>query len=371
MDGHGFSKRIRGHEVLLASLILAAFSMILVPPSSGYIDYIDVRTLCILAIMMAVVAGMADTGAFEQLASSLVRRFHGMRGTCGVLIALPFFLSMFITNDVSLLTFVPFAIIVLEKTGNRRLMIPVIVLQTLAANLGSILTPFGNPHNIYITSYYEPTAMEVMSEMAPLVLVGSVVLVLLALRLKGEPTERYDEVHERTDVRRLILMLVLFAICVAAVVRAVPYQYAAVVVLAAILLTRPRILLKVDWGLILTFVFLFIFTGNIASLDSVQDALGGMMDWDTMISTVAVSQFVSNVPAAVLLSGFTNDWQGLLAGANIGGFGTPIASMASIISLEIYSKTEGCDRKGFLIYFAAANLLMLAVLIPAGILLGQ
>ena len=166
-------------------------------------------------------------------------------------------------------------------------------------------------------------------------------------------------------------MLVLFAICVAAVVRAVPYQYAAVVVLAAILLTRPRILLKVDWGLILTFVFLFIFTGNIASLDSVRDALGGMMDWDTMISTVAVSQFVSNVPAAVLLSGFTNDWQGLLAGANIGGFGTPIASMASIISLEIYSKTEGCDRKGFLIYFTAANLLMLAVLIPAGILLGR
>ena len=357
--------------MLLASLILAAFSMFLVPPSSEYIEYIDVQTLCILAIMMAVVAGMADTGAFGQLASSLVKRFQSMRGTCAVLIALPFFLSMFITNDVSLLTFVPFGIIVLEKTGNRRLMIPVIVLQTLAANLGSTLTPFGNPHNIYITSYYGPTAMDIVSVMAPLVLVGSAVLVLLALRLRGETTDGYDGIREKTDVRRLVLMIALFAICVAAVVRAIPYQYATVIVLAAILLTRPRILLKVDWGLILTFVFLFIFTGNIASLESVQDAIGSMMAWDPMVSTVAISQFVSNVPATVLLSGFTGDWQGLLTGSNIGGFGTPIASMASIISLEIYSKIEGCDRKGFLIYFTAANLLMLSVLIPAGIILGQ
>lgn len=371
MEMHGFAERIRGREVLLASFVLAAASMLLVPPSGGYADYIDIRTLCILACMMAVIAGMADTGAFEKLASDLVRRSHGIRGTCAVLVALPFLMSMLITNDVSLLTFVPFGIVVLERTGNRRLMIPVIVLQTAAANLGSSLTPFGNPQNIFISSFYGPDAIDFLTVMAPIVAAGAAVLVLLALRLEGEGSEACVIDGREADARYLALTVVLFAICVAAVLRAVPYQYAAAIVIAVIAATRPRVLLKVDWGLILTFVFLFVFTGNMASLEVVRDALGGLMAGDAMLCPVIVSQFVSNVPAAVMLSGFTDDWQSLLAGVSIGGFGTPIASMASVISLEIYSRTEGSDRKGFLVCFTAVNALMLLVLVPLGIFLRQ
>lgn len=367
----GLVGRIRGHEVLLASFVLATASMLLVPPSLECIGYIDIRTLCILAGMMAVIAGMADTGAFERLASILVGRSAGIRGTCAVLIALPFFLSMFITNDVSLLTFVPFAIIVMERAGEKRLLIPVIVLQTVAANLGSTLTPFGNPQNIFISSHYGPSAVGFLGTMAPLVAVGAVVLVILTIGLRGGTGADKIEVRDETDRRYLAFMIALFAVCVAAVLRTIPYQYAVVAVIAAIAATRPRILARVDWSLILTFVFLFVFTGNISATDWIQDALGGMMSADPVLSSVLVSQFVSNVPAAVLLSGFTDDWQGLLAGVSIGGFGTPVASMASVISLEMYSRTEGSDRRRFLVFFTAVNALMLLVLISAAAVLRQ
>lgn len=367
----GLVERIRGHEVLFASFVIMMASMLLVPPSVECLGYIDIRTLCILIGMMAVVAGMTDTGAFEGLASLLVRRSVGIRRTCTILIALPFFLSMFITNDVSLLTFVPFAIIVLENADERRLMIPVIVLQTVAANLGSTLTPFGNPQNIFISSYYGPSAAGFLGTMMPFVAIGAAALIILTLGLRDGNKENRIEVRDAIDRRYLAFMIALFAICVAAVLRAIPYQCAIAVVIVAIAATRPRILAKVDWGLVLTFVFLFVFTGNISGMSCIQDALAGMMAADPVLSSVLISQFVSNVPAAVLLSGFTDDWQGLLAGVSIGGFGTPIASMASVISLEIYSRTEGSDRKRFLIVFTAVNALMLLVLIPAAIVLRQ
>ena len=363
-------KRIRGQEVLVASFFLAVVSMLFVPPSAEYADYIDVRTLCILASMMAVIGGLSCTGLFERFADRLLDGCGNARRVCAVLILLPFFLSMFITNDVSLLTFVPFALIVLGRSGRMDLAIPVVVLQTAAANLGSVLFPFGNPQNIFICSSFETPLGGFLAVTAPLVAVGTAVLVLLMLRVGNGTLSCATGTSDKTvDSRFACVMAVLFVLCIAAVLRMLPCIPVMIAVMGIILLLRPRILIGLDWGLILTFVFLFIFTGNIACSETVDAVLDGLMSWDPVASSALISQVVSNVPAAVMLSRFTSDWQSLLAGVNIGGFGTPIASMASVISLRIYGGSEGCDKKRYLIFFTAVNMLMLIVLLAASRLL--
>ncbi|MDO5861441.1 MAG: SLC13 family permease [Thermoplasmata archaeon] len=354
--------------VPIAAGVLALVSMALVPPSAGYLDYIDVRTLCILFCLMAVVAGISSCGAFEALAH---RVLEGRRGTgvlCLLLVLLPTACSVFITNDVALLTFVPFAVAVLGGAGRRDLMVPVIVLQTLGANAGSMATPFGNPQNLFISSVYGLGFWDVVLTVLPIVVAGVAVVCVLAFIQKGDEVHvDFEEPARVRDRGILAVMCVLFVLCIAAVLRWIPYQVVLVVVLIAVLVLRRSALLRVDYGLLLTFVFLFVFVGNVSQVDAVREALEGLMSWSPVLASAGLSQIVSNVPAAVTLSGFTADWQGLLIGTNIGGFGTPIASMASIISLRIYSGTEGADTRRFLVVFTAANVLMMIILVPIGL----
>lgn len=349
--------------VLVTSAVLAVASMAIVPPSSDYIGYIDVRTLGILFCFMAVVAGMKECHLFGALAGRLLAGRRSLRMLGLILVMLPFFCSMLITNDVALITFVPFTILVLGMAGETRSILPVVVLQTLAANLGSMLLPFGNPQNLYIHSRYALDTGEFVLLLAPYVVVGGLVLCALCLPFSGR--EVHVDISRERDVRNrglLALMGVLFVLCVLSVLRVIPWEAVLLVTVAAIVVTRRSILKGVDYGLLLTFVCLFVFTGNIAQLDVVREALEGMMSWDPMMTSLAMSQVISNVPAATLLSGFTGDWQGLLVGVDIGGFGTPIASMASMISLGFYARTEGSDMKGYLALFTAANVLMVVLL---------
>ena len=362
---------LKGNVVLVVSAVLAVASMAIVPPSSGYLDYIDVRMLCILFCFMAVVAGMRDCNLFGTVAGRILAGRHALRTLCLVLVLLPFFCSMFITNDVALITFVPFTIIVLSMADERGSILPVVVLQTVAANLGSMLLPFGNPQNLFIYSRYGVGTGEMVLLLAPFVVVGGIVLCILCLRFDRH--EVHVEMSRDRDFHSrgfLALTFVLFALCILTVLRVVPWQAALVVTIAVIAVTRHRVLLKVDYGLLLTFVFLFVFTGNIAHVDTVSSALGSLMSWDPMLASLGVSQVISNVPAATLLSGFTTDWQDLLVGVDIGGFGTPIASMASMISLGIYSKVEGADTGRYLVLFTAVNILMIVLLVPVHYLLG-
>ena len=346
--GSRVSAFVRGQTVLAVSAILAVASMLLVPPSTGYVDYIDVRMLCILFCFMAVVAGMRECHLFGALAGRLLAGRRSMRALCLILVLLPFFCSMFITNDVALITFVPFTILVLGMAGERNGILPVVVLQTVAANLGSMLLPFGNPQNLFIYSRYGLGTGEMVLALAPYVVVGGLVLCLMCARF---PThEVHVDISRDRDVRSrgfLVLMLVLFALCILTVLHVVPWQAVLVVTVLAIALTHRRVLAKVDYGLLLTFV----------------------MSWDPMLASLGISQVISNVPAATLLSGFTADWEGLLVGVDVGGFGTPIASMASMISLGFYSRTEGADTKRYLAWFTAANVVMVAVLVPIHYLL--
>ena len=359
----------KGQEVLIASFVLAVASMLLVPPSADYLDYIDVRTLCILLAMMAVIAAIADTGALENTASRLLAGCRKPFPICVVLILVPTFLSMFITNDVALLTFVPFGFLVLRSADRMDLVIPVAVFQTIGANAGSCLFPFGNPQNIFLSSKYGIDTMDFLA-VTGWVAFGGILMMCALMRTLDGYTDLHKstvgevaETHRDVDRRRLAVMIAVMVLCIAAVLRMIPYLPATAVAVFVVALVSRGSFRRVDWGLLLTFIFLFVFAGNISHVEVVREALEGMMAWDSMVSSALVSQVVSNVPAAVMLSNFTDDWQGLLAGVNIGGFGTPIASMASVITLRLYSRMEGARVKRYLLIFTAANIVMLAFLL--------
>ncbi len=355
---------IRANPVLIVSILLALVSMAFVPPSKEYIEYIDAPMLCILFCLMASVAGMSESGLFRALSEKMVGRSGSMRAMCLALVAAPFFGSMAMTNDVALITFVPLAMAALVGSGRKDLIMPVLILQTLAANLGSMATPVGSPQNLFIYSKYGADAGDFLARMLPLTVVGgATVFGACAMFCKGEGSKQSEAREIPLDTRTLVPMAVLFVLGVLSVSGTVPFWLSLIVTLVTVLAVNPSILKKVDYGLILTFVFLFVFTGNVSHLDQVVDALGGLMDGFPVLTAALSSQVVSNVPAAMMLSNFTSDWGSLLAGVNIGGFGTPIASMASLITFRIYSRGGRHDSKGFMVLFLTSNLAMLGMLL--------
>lgn len=361
---------LRSQAMLVASAVLAVLSMILVSPSAGYIDYIDFRTLAILFCFMAVVAGMKKSNVFKVLAQRILSGERTMRVLCLLLVLLPFVCAMFITNDVALLTFVPFSILVLRMAGRQDRIIPVVVLQTVAAILGSMAMPFGNAQNIFICSRFGVGAGEFLEVMLPLVGVGIVVVAAMTMRFGGERVRvDFEKVHHIKHRRLLYVSAFLFVLCIATVLKVLPYQALFVVTVVALLVVRPRTLLKVDYGLLLTLVFMFIFAGNMARIEVVRTVLSDLMVWDPTLTALGLSQVMSNMPASVLLSEFTSDWQGLLVGVDVGGFGTPIASMASIISLRMYMREQSDGSAGYLKHYTLVSLVMLAVMVPAAVLL--
>ena len=361
---------LRSQTVLVASAVLAAASMLLVPPSWGYVDYVDVRTLCILFCFMAVVAGLKNCNVFEILAQRILGGERSVKALCLLLVLLPFLCAMFITNDVALITFVPFSILVLRIAGRSDLTIPVVVLQTAAAILGSMSIPFGNTQNLYISSSYNVGMGEFLSVMLPVSLVGIALVLLMCMRFgDGRVDIEFDRTYILKHRRSLVLYAALFALCVATVLRWVPYQLTIVLTVVCLLAVMPRTLLKVDYGLLLTLLFMFVFAGNMAQIDAVREVFGSLMSWDPTITAIALSQVTGNMPASVLLSEFTSDWQGLLAGIGVGGFGTPIASMASVVSLRIYMREMGDGPGRYLRHYTAVNALMLLVLVPLALVL--
>ena len=370
MDFRHVSAFIREHSVLVISAVLAVLSFMITEDPVGSFASVDIRTVCILFCFMATVAMMAGCGAFERAGSYLISKAGGTRTLCLTLVLIPYVCSMFITNDVALITFIPLAIGVLEGIGRRDLTIPIIVLQTAVANLGSVITPFGNPQNLYLFSRYGLTLTDFIHVLLPMVIVGTAILMAVTLMIsKGSGRMAVSERGTISNRPALAIAFILFVLCMATVIRAIPFGVTLVVVMVCSLIVMPKALIGVDYSLLLTFVFLFLFTGNIASNPAMADLLEGLMAWDPLTASALASQFISNVPAAVLLSGFTDDWAGLLAGVDIGGFGTPIASMASLISLKLYMGTDDADTVRFMVFFTSINILMLTVLLAVYMLI--
>lgn len=313
---------------------------------------------------MASVAGLNESGVMARIARRLITGEKSKRMVCFALVMLPFFASMLVTNDVALLAFVPIAVLALEAAAWRDALVRVVVLQAIAANLGGMVTPVGNPQNLFIFTTYELSASDFFLALIPF---GALTLVLLVVACLAFGRER-SRIDIKLDIRalhkrRLAIHAVLFVLSVLSVVRVVPYEALILIVAAALFVCDRPIFAKVDYALLATFACFFVFSGNMANMPAVQGFLGGLMGDHPMLTSLATSQVISNVPAAVLLAGFTDNWHSLLIGVDLGGLGTPIASLASLIAFKLYMHTQNAKAGAFMKDFAIANIATLACMV--------
>ena len=353
---------LKREPVLAAAALAALVSCFFVPPDAAYLGYFDFRTLALLYALMVVVAGLRKAGLFAHLAHALCARAGSTRAMGLLLVGLSFFSSMLITNDVALLTFVPFAVVVLGMTGRGQDLIRVVVLQTAAANLGSMLTPVGNPQNLYLYSYYNFSFGGFLSVTAPVWGASLLLVLLCCLLLPGEKLQAFLGEEPGLDRKGLLLHLALFAVCLLVVLRVLPWPVMLAVLVLALLIADRRLLLGADGLLLLTFAAFFIFSGNLARLEAVDSILRRLLEGREYLTALLASQVISNVPAALLLSGFTDNARDILLGVDIGGLGTPIASLASLISMKLYAHTDKADTGRYLLEFTIINIILLALL---------
>lgn len=370
---HQVKNFIKNQVVLSGAFLLAVVSSFFVHPDTAYFQYIDYRTLCILLMLMITMAGFQKLFVFRQIGEYLVGNMSSVRGISFVLIFLCFFCSMFITNDVALLTFVPFTVVTLSLSRRNDLYIPVIVLETIAANLGSMLTPLGNPQNLYLYSIAGISLKEFVFLMLPYSLFSAGLLILFTfLLVKKSPavlTEKSTFLRGKKEKALLLMYGVCFMISLLVVARIIPFYIGGFLIVFAVFLLDRSVLKKPDYALLFTFVFLFIFIGNIKRIPALSTMLQGLVKHHEVYISILLSQIISNVPAAILCSGFTENIKGLIIGTNLGGLGTLIASMASLISFTQYGYTEKANKGKYIFIFTLLNLIFLAGLIGCHILL--
>ena len=367
-----FKKFIEKETVLVIAFFLAVLSCLAIRPSvSELAGYIDFHVLGVLLSLMMVVAGLQKVGVFDFIGIKLLTHVADTRAIVMVLVMLCFFLSMAFTNDVALLTFVPFAIFVLEKAGHPELLVSAIVLQTIAANLGSMLTPIGNPQNLFIYQYYGLELSEFVETVLPYAALSFVLLVVLVLNSKKENVKlsETDFAAVNAEWGKAGAYTLLFLVAIASVLGFFHWLAVLMFIVGAIAMIDRGIFKNVDYCLILTFVFFFVFIGNMGSIPLIREILGSLIAGNEVLVGIAASQAISNVPAALLLSEFTTNGKDLLIGVNLGGLGTLIASMASLISYKLFAHRYN-DLKGkYFLWFTVMNLGFLAVLCGLRIIL--
>lgn len=375
--------------VCCIAFLLAVISMFFVSPSKNYISYIDFRVLALLFCLMAVVRGFSSIGVFTRLGTMLLTHVHSLRMLSALFIFLCFFFSMLITNDVALITFVPFTILVLSMAEQKKFLIPVIVLETIAANLGSMLTPLGNPQNLYLYTISGLSIGAFVRIMLPYSFVSAILLLIFILFLPKDTVSTATAANTANSTNTVTasnitcesvkvcknsrilfaFYLILFLLCLLTVLHILPYQILFFLVLTGFLLLDYRVLKDVDYFLLLTFLCFFIFIGNMKQISLVHELISKLLVHHEVLMGIGASQIISNVPAAILLSGFTDDYSALLIGVNLGGLGTLIASLASLISFKFYTNSEGSDTRRFLGIFTLYNAIFLGVLFVLSLIL--
>lgn len=391
---------IKKETVLVVAILLAVISMIFIPPDQQYPEYIDFRTLGILFGLMTCVAGVQQLGVFDRLAGMLLRKVSGRMAITSVLVMLCFFSSMLLTNDVALITFVPFSLILLQRKKelfDEKWILRIVVMQTIAANLGSMLTPIGNPQNLYLFGLAQMRIEKFILLMLPYSVMAFLVLIIWIMLASGISRiyARNDQKQDQTTIKniqdnkitfskedgrhqlseekhseksisfswKLWCYCVLFLLGLLVVGRVLPWSVFAVFVLVFTFAADRKTLMKVDYSLLGTFAALFIFIGNLGRIEVFRQFLERMIRGREMVTSVLASQVMSNVPAAILLSGFTDAIPNLIVGTNIGGLGTLIASMASLISFQYIAREYPAQKGRYFCMFTLANVFFLLVML--------
>lgn len=361
---------IKKETVFTIAILLAIVSAFFVHPSLDYVSYIDFRVLSILFCLMMLVAGLREQWIFRRLAEKLTTLVGGSKGLELILVLLCFFSSMIITNDVALITFVPFALALMNGAGLHHRIIRVITLETIAANLGSMLTPIGNPQNLYLYNISGMSFSSFIRLMLPLSIASLVLLIASVLIGKSEPINvSFEKADTNINKRKLIIIGILFVICMGTVARLIPWQISFACVFITSLVVFRNLFKDVDYYLLGTFVGFFVFIGNMQQIPTISRMINELLSGRELLLSTALSQIISNVPASMLLAGFTENYSALLYGVNIGGLGTLIASLASLISYKFYAVTADSKKGQYLLTFSIWNIVYLIILIPLAIYL--
>lgn len=353
---------VKKNIVMFVAFFAALLSCIAVPIDREYLAYFDFKTLTCLFCVLAVVCALKNIHFFYLLAQKVVHWFKNARLSILVLVYITFIGSMLIANDMALLTFLPLGYFVLHTTGKEKYMAFTFIMQNIAANLGGMLTPFGNPQNLYLYTKFEiPTPEFMMIMLPPFLLSVSLITLCCIFFVRAEPLEVKEET-EHLSPWRTVLYLLLFALSIAIVFRGIPYVIGLIVIPTVLLIVDRKALAAVDYPLLLTFVFFFIFSGNMARIDFVRVLFSSLMERSALLVSVFSCQIISNVPSAVLLSQFTENYRELLVGVNIGGVGTLISSLASLITFKEYVRHNHGKNWYYIKRFSAFNFAFLFIL---------
>ena len=367
---------VRKEPVTTVSGVLAVISMFIVRPDREYLGYIHWSTLSVLLSLMLITSGLKSLGVFKAIGRRMLHRATTPRSIVFILVGLCYFLAPFITNDVCLITFVPFAIFILEMAGLKQYIIPTLTLQTIAAHMGSSLSPVGNPHNLYLYELSGLSNAEFIEYMLPIFLVaGGLLAIAILIVTRHSKKLSFIKTHlanahvKKSDRGTVVLYGVLFLLCTLAVMKIINYYIVLGIVVIAIFFLDRSNFKNPDYCLLFTFAFLFIFVGNIGRVTVIQDFLASIVQGNEIITSVLASQIISNVPASILLPNFTDKYMLICVGADIGGLGTLIASMANLISFKQYSKLEYSKIGKYIAEFTAINVAFLIPLTAVALLL--
>ncbi|MBO5866617.1 MAG: citrate transporter [Clostridia bacterium] len=353
---------VKKNAVVCIAFLAAVITTFFVPIDKQYLDYFDYKTLTCLFCVLAVVCALKNIDFFYVIAKKIVRIFRNARLTVLGLVYITFIGSMLIANDMALLTFLPLGYFVLKSTEKTKYMATTFILQNIAANLGGMLTPFGNPQNLYLYTKFEIPNIEFMTIMSPPFLLSVfLITVCCIVFVKPEPLRMPNE-KIRLNGTKTSIYLVLFALAIAIVFRGIPYWIGLAVIPVTIFFMDRKALKMVDYGLLLTFVFFFIFAGNMARIEVVRNLFSSLLDKNTLLFSILSCQCISNVPSAILLSQFTTNYADLLVGVNIGGVGTLISSLASLITFREYVKHNPGKTGRYVLLFSLFNFAFLAIL---------
>ncbi|WP_303823354.1 SLC13 family permease [Ruminococcus flavefaciens] len=364
-------KFIKAQPVMAAAFVLAAATVFIVPPDKEYIGYCNRTVLIELFALMAAVAGLRSIGIFDTVTRIILQKTGTVRKLGIVMILICFFSAMLVTNDVALITFVPLTLLIYGSIKDDKSLILTIVLESAAANLGSMMTPVGNPQNLFLYDKYGLTAMTFVKTMLPVGALGLTAVLLMTLFLPKDKCEAPKRSDSKMPVFKAAVYTAVFLLCIAAVFRLVPDWVCLIAAVAAALICDVKLLLKVDYILLATFVCFFVFVGNIARIEAVSDFFSHILTDRELIVGAVLSQFISNVPAAVMLAEFTDNGTQLLLGVDIGGFGTIIASMASLIAFQIYRGSENARTGRYMGVFTLVNFGLLVLLLMVQLIISH
>ncbi len=353
---------IKKNIVFFVAMAAALITSFFVPVDKEYISYFDFRTLACLFLTLLVVCALRNIKFFTIVARKLVLLSGNLRGLFIMLIVITFVGSMLIANDMALITFLPLGYFALSVSKEEKYMAYLFVLQNISANLGGMLTPFGNPQNLYLYSYFSIPTLEFTRIMLPPFVLAIALLMVCTLFVKPKKLSIKEEFGESLNRKRTAVYMALFALSLLIVFRVVPYIWGLVLISALMLFLDREAFLMVDYALLGTFFFFFIFAGNMARIEAVNSFVSSLLEKDTLLVSTASCQFISNVPSAILLSRFTSDFEALLLGVNIGGTGTLIASLASLITFSEFRLLYPNDGKKYFLLFTLVNVIFLVIM---------